>query len=166
MTRAHHWQRNMGADGAFGTTGFHALGEIGPGETIVRTLWAWTGVETVSTTGGFVPGSALTKVGLILRPPGAVTMVNPIDDPTEDWMDIVTCPWRGNITTSTNIDYLCLAGFGPPDKQALAQRFNASGSDFLQLYISWQTWFGVDTDIANFAFAATSSADAYVLEAA
>lgn len=165
MARSGHWQRLMGQNFAPDYKGFTAMGEVAPAETVVRTFWAFNCATTLPSTTSFPPGSAFVKVGLILRPPGAVTMVNPIDDPNEDWMDVMTCPWRGNIATSVNIDYQCFAGFGGPDKQARAQRFNASGTDYLQLYISWMSWFGQDTD-NSFVFYTTTSADAYILEAA
>lgn len=164
MGRAGHWVRNMGQNTAADFKGFTPMGELGPGETVVRTLWAFNCANTLSSSGSSPAGSAFVKAGLILRPPGAVTLVNPIDDPTEDWMDIMTCPWRGNIATSTNIDYQQYAGFGGPDREALAQRNNASGTDDLQLYVSWQSWFGQDTD-GGFNFFTTTSVDAYVLEA-
>lgn len=151
----------MGGNTATSTFGWTPMAIIAAGETIDRCLWAVNFSATFATTAGFPPGSSFTKAGLIMSVPGSTDLPTPISQPDADWIDLVTCPWRGNIAISTGVDWLCFAGIGAPDKEAKAKRTNHSSPD-AQLYVSWETWAAFDIQ-PGFKFSATTSTDAYVL---
>lgn len=163
MARTGKWLRTMGQNTSYNYKGFMGMCTIAPNETLAGTRWAFNCTATLASTSTFTPGSALVKAALWIGPPGLVDVPNVIDDPTFDFVDVMTCPWRGELATSVDIDYLCFAGFGGPDRESKSQRVNRTG-EFVQLYITWQSWFGFDSD-DTFTFATTGSTDAYVLDA-
>lgn len=160
MARTLEWRRNaqtMSADTDFGWFGGPI---IASGETITRTLWAGAFSATYNSSAGFPPSAALLKCGLLLDVPGAASLDTPISQPESDWIDLVTLRWGGNISISTAVDWLCLAGFGGPDKDSKAQRRNTAGQP-LQLYFSYESLFAHNT-LSGFQFAASMSMDVLV----
>lgn len=151
----------MGGTTAASTFDNVALQTISNGQTIDRTLWSWSACLSVSTSDGVPTGSSLTRVGLIVLPPGSTSVPMPITDAQEPWMDIMTCRWTGNIAESTNVDWFLQAGFGAPDRESLAKRLCIS-DEGLQVYCSWETWVAEDA-VGPFAFVANCSTDCYVL---
>lgn len=157
------WDRHVATQGTANNFGGFELTSLLPGQTLTRSLWMWHSTGSGSSVSGFPPGSAIVKVGLIIDVPGIpeASMPTPIAQEVEDWIDIVTLGWHGNIATSTNVDWLWFATIGPPEKQARAQRKNNTGS-LQSLYLTWESAFGVDTDPA-FTFLGTASCDSLVL---
>jgi len=155
--------RHVGDSGAADNFGCVPMGAVVAGQTVTRCFWGASFSGSASSSSGWPPGSALLRVGLILTTAGLnkATCPTPITQDTDDWMDIVTCRWQGNIAESTNVDWLWYTGVGNPDKQARAQRKNHTANP-LQLYVAWESLFAFDTAV-SFSFTGTASCDAVLL---
>ena len=162
MARPGGWSRGIDYSTAFGYSGQISCSVVGLGATVDRTFWSWNASFTVASTGAFPPGGSLVRVGLIMLPVTTTVFPSPVVDLSADWMDIMTLPWRGEIATSVDVDYLGFAGFGGPDKQARARRVNRS-AEINALYVCWDSLFAQDVGDA-YAFVATASTDAWVLD--
>lgn len=165
MTRTGAWARATGASSTAGYSDFLELSVVGLAETVNRTLWSWNASFTVSSTGAFPPGGSITRVGLWMGASGLpkASIPFPVSQPGAEWMDLMSCPWRGNIATSTNIDYLGFAGFGGPDRETKAMRKQV-GATANSLYVVWEPVFAFDVGV-DYKFVATASTDAFVLNA-
>ena len=162
MARSGSWLRSFNGTTAYSTYDWVPLYTIANGQTINRTLWSWSAALVASTSDGLPTGSSLTRVGLIVREPGASDIPLPITDAEEDWFAIETCRWTGNITESTNVDWLVQAGFGAPDRESKAQRLCVS-DEGEQVYCAWETWVAADA-VGPFAFVANCAVDCFVLD--
>lgn len=163
MARPGGWSRAVGYSTAYGYSGQISCSVVGLGQTVDRTFWTWNASFTLAETGAFPPGGSVVRAGLILLPVTTTVFPSPVTDLDADWMDIMTMPWRGEIATSVDIDYLGFAGFGAPDKQARAKR-KQTGPDISALYVCWDSLFAQDVGDA-YAFVATATTDAWVLDA-
>lgn len=163
MSRPGGWSRALGYSTAAAYKGQISCAVVGLGATVDRTFWTWNASFTIPSTGAFPPGGSIVRVGLIMLPVTTTVFPSPVSDLGADWMDMMTLPWRGEIATSVDIDYLGFAGFGGPDKESRVRRINTS-THVNALYVCWDSFFAQDVGDA-YAFVATATTDAYVLDA-
>lgn len=162
MARSGSWLRSFNGTTAFAPADWTPLMTIANGQTITRTLWSWNAAIVAATSDGIPTGSSFTRVGLILREPGATDIPSPISDPEEDWFAIETCLWRIAVAESTNIVWALQAGFGAPDLESKAQRLCVS-DEGEQVYCSWETWGGADA-VGPISFVGNVACDCFVLD--
>jgi len=163
MARTGAWTRATNYATVSDYSGYLEMATFIPGQTVDRTLWAWNASFTLAETSAFPPGGSLVRVGLWAGPSLAEPPVVPlpVSVPDAEWMDMMTCPWRGGIATSVDIDYLGFIGFGAPDRESKARRRNDT-EDVMSLYVCWESVFAQDVGEA-YAFYPTAAVDAYVL---
>jgi hypothetical protein len=165
MARNTRWERAYGLttdQSYYGTA--EVVKGLQPGETILRTFWSFSAWATYGSTNVYPPNSSVTRAGLIVLEPGIPpnTADTPISQAGSDWYDITTITWDGNISTSTNVDWLVYGNVPgrEQDTRAMRKITNPAGAS---IYLGWESA-RPDVPLA-FNYAANWVVDALIAEA-